>query len=92
MPATISASGTWTGITFDSTNAARTKANVPTLDSQRLDGIAQANAPWSELQQFIQLVATNYSIGWRHALVLVKQGLTAMLNRSDLPGTDTYIP
>lgn len=90
MAATISASGTWTGITFDTTSAARTQENAPRLDDQRLDAFASTD--WSELAQFIQLVATNYAIGYQPALVLVQHGLRAIQNRSALNSSDTYIP
>ena len=93
MAATISAStasGSWTGITFDAMSAARTQENAPRLDDQRLD--AFANTDWSELTQFVQLVATNYSIGFQPALVLVQHGLRALQNRSALPSSATYVP
>lgn len=91
MPATISQTGTWTGFTFSATPAGKTKENEPTLASLNLSETL-ANDDFDELRQFITLVANAYSIGWRHALVLVQTALAAMSNRSKPHTQDVYTP
>lgn len=80
MPATISSSGTWTNVEFNTTDVAKTMANDARLSEISFyDSLRDTD--FSELQQFIQLVANAYSIGFWAAAVLVDNALQIMRNR-----------
>lgn len=92
MAATISASGTWTGLTFNTTKAAQTRSNVPTINDVNLSAIADADYP--ELEQFITLFAAAHSIGWQRAKTLIHHLMTAANNREspNVATTRVYTP
>jgi hypothetical protein len=92
MAATISASGTWTGLTFTSTNMGAGDANVPHADHMRLDAIKDDDYP--ELVQFVTLFATAHNLGWQPAKQLLFHLITAMVNRESpmVATTRTYTP
>lgn len=79
MSATLSSTGTWTGLTFDATDHGPGDANVPAMTSMRLDAIKDEDYP--ELVQFVTLFAAAHSLNWQAAKQLVGHLVTAMLNR-----------
>jgi hypothetical protein len=92
MAATISASGTWTGLTFNTTKAGLTRANVPTIENVDLAAIKDEDYP--EAVQFISLFAAAHGIGWQPAKQLLLHIFTAIANRESpmVTTTRTYTP
>lgn len=92
MAATLSATGTWTGLTFHSTSMGPSKANVPQAEDVRLDAIKDEDYP--ELVQFVSLFAAAHGLGWQPAKQLIFHLVTAMQNRESpmVTTTRTYVP
>jgi hypothetical protein len=79
MPATITATGTWTPLNVDFTNMDKTDANVPHSDKMQLEQLKAADLP--ELTQFIQAMADGYGIGFNAAKALLNVIWVACMNR-----------
>ena len=92
MAATITDAGTWTGLTFNTTKAGLTTANVPHIENVDLAAIKDADYP--ELVQFVSLFAAAHGIGWQAAKQLVLHLCTALANRESpmVTTTRTYVP
>lgn len=88
MPATISAAGTWTtlSITGEVASAARPRPNTPVLEDIDF-APSLRDTDLNELVQFIQLVATNYTLSYHAARLLVQHALTALTNRESPAAT-----
>jgi len=74
MGATLESTGTWTAISFNTTKASKTEANVPNLEDINLESLKDADTghvTWPELDQFVQLVADGYNISHWSAAKLV---------------------
>ncbi|MHA2313213.1 MAG: hypothetical protein ACXADF_17135 [Candidatus Thorarchaeota archaeon] len=80
MPATISSSGTWTTVSFTTTDIEATDPNTTKMSDIDFSASLR-DTDLSELSQFIQLVATAYSIGFWPAVVLIDNALQIMRNR-----------
>lgn len=82
--ATISSSGTWTTVSFATSDVGASTGNVDP-NQLKLSDIDFAGSlrdtDLSELSQFIQLVASAYSIQFWPALVLIENALQIMRNR-----------
>jgi len=93
MPATISASGTWTIINFSTSDVGAVSGNVD-ANVPRLSNIDFYNSlrdtDFAELEQFIQLVATAYGITNAAAHVLVQNALQIRQHRGMPSATAVY--
>jgi hypothetical protein len=93
MAATISATGTWTVISFSTTDvgavAGNVDANVPRLSDIDFYGSLR-DTDFSELEQFIQIVATAYGITNAAAHVLIQNALQIRQNRGMPSATAVY--
>ena len=89
MSATLSSTGTWSTITgLDTAAAAKTQQNVPAIGGLNFESLKVATGEgtiWSELDQFIQLVADGYAIGFWPAAQLVDIRLRAKLGQGNAP-------
>jgi hypothetical protein len=80
MPATLSATGTWTPIPFAlDAETLKTGPNVRSLSQTNLSQFVTQNHP--ETEAVIQLYADGYNIGYQHAAVLLRHLLAQVLNR-----------
>jgi hypothetical protein len=80
MPATVTATGTWTPIPFDvSAETRKTGPNVRSLKEVNLSQFITQNHP--ETEAVIQLYADGYGIGYQHAALLLRHLLAMALNR-----------
>jgi len=68
MPATITATGTWTPLNVDFSKTPPTGPNLPTVASWQGEPLKYVDLP--ELTQFIQQMANGYSIPFNSAKAL----------------------
>jgi len=79
MAATITASGTWTTLNVDLTGMVATGPNVPHADKMQFEQLKSQDFP--EIVQFLQLMATNYGIGYQPAKALFDAIWHGIMNR-----------
>jgi hypothetical protein len=79
MPATLTATGTWTPLGVDLTRMSKLHPNVPHSDRMQLEQLKSADLP--ELVAFIQLMADGYGIGFQPAKALFFACVQALMNR-----------
>lgn len=89
MSATISSSGTWTTITsMDTTAAGKDRQNVPSIENLNFESLKVATGEgliMPEVNQFIQLMADGYNIGYWHAAQLLDIYMRMQLNQGNAP-------
>ena len=98
MPATITATGTWTPLNVDfsrmgkilASNPNVPNANVPHADMMQLEQLKSVDLP--ELTQFIQAMADGYGIGFNPAKALFSQIFTAFMNRETPSVSRSFTP
>jgi hypothetical protein len=81
MPATITATGTWTPLNVDFSRMAKTGPNTLHADMMQLEQLKSQDLP--ELNQFIQAMADGYGIHFNTALALFSALWTARINREN---------
>lgn len=90
MPATITATGTWTPLNVNLTGMAKTSANVPHADSMQLEQLKSIDLP--ELIQFVQAFADGYGIGYQPAKALLDSIWHGFMNREAPSISRAYQP
>jgi hypothetical protein len=88
MPATISSAGTWTPLNVDFSRMSKLGPNTLHADMMQLEQLKNQDLP--EFNQFIQLVADGYGIGFNPALALVSAIFTARMNRENPSVSRSY--
>lgn len=78
MAATLTSSGTWTALASSTTEAGRTKPNLPNLPAISASDLGTIP---DEVRQIVQLVSDGYTLGHWPAAVLLRTWLTAYINK-----------
>jgi len=89
MPATITATGVWTALTFTAGASPRTQ-NERRINGAQLAELAADDT--SELNQFVEAVAAGYGINYHAAVALLLDLLTAKVNRAAPSERPSFTP
>jgi hypothetical protein len=90
MPATITATGTWTPLNIDLTRMGKTSPNVLHADMMQLEQLKAVDP--SEFTQFIQAIADGYGINFNPALALFFAWVQARMNKENPTVSRAYQP